>query len=121
LELVGGAKRGKAIIILNPAEPPIMMRNTVFCLIEASHDADAITAAVRRMVARVADYVPGYRLVAGPEFDALPDGRTKISVFLEVSGAGDFLPAYAGNLDIMTAAAISVAERLAKRKQAQTS
>lgn len=121
LELVGGAKRGKAIIILNPADPPIMMRNTVFCLVGAKHDAEAVTAAVKEMVARVAEYVPGYRLVAGPEFDSLPDGRTKISVFLEVSGAGDFLPAYAGNLDIMTAAAISVAEGIAKTKQAETS
>jgi acetaldehyde dehydrogenase len=116
LQTVGGAAQGKAIIILNPADPPILMRNTVFCLI-ADADHGKIEESVRAMIARVREYVPGYRLVAGPEFDALDDGRTKVSVFLEVSGAGDFLPPYAGNLDIMTAAAVAVGERLATPAQ----
>jgi acetaldehyde dehydrogenase len=113
LRTVGGADAGKAIIILNPADPPILMRNTVFCIVPGSADRAAIEESVREMVARVQEYVPGYRLVAGPEFDELDDGRTKTSVFLEVTGAGDFLPPYAGNLDIMTAAAVAVGEQLA--------
>ncbi len=114
LESIGGAERGKAIIILNPADPPILMRNTVFCLVPADADTDAIAAAIEEMAERVQAYVPGYRVVAEPVFDELDDGRVKVSTFLEVTGAGDFLPEYAGNLDIMTAAAVAVARRLAE-------
>jgi acetaldehyde dehydrogenase len=105
LERVGGAARGKAIILLNPADPPITMRNTVY-LDVANADPDTVSAAVHRTVEHVAEYVPGYRLTAPP----LVDGE-QVTVLLEVVGAGDYLPEYAGNLDIMTAAAIRVAER----------
>jgi acetaldehyde dehydrogenase len=105
---IGGAREGKAIIVLNPADPPILMRNTVYCRIPDDADHDAIREAVAGMCERVARYVPGYRLRTDPVFDA---GR--VAVFLEVEGAGDYLPAYAGNLDIMTAAAVRVAEELA--------
>jgi acetaldehyde dehydrogenase len=109
---IGGATRGKAIIVLNPAEPPIMMRNTVLCAVAPDVDQAAVVAAVDEMVARVRAYVPGYRLVTEPVFDT---GR--VSVFLEIAGAGDFLPRYAGNLDIMTSAAVRVGEALARSKQ----
>jgi acetaldehyde dehydrogenase len=105
---VGGAERGKAIIILNPAEPPLLMRDTVICSLEPGADREAITASVLRMVDDVAAYVPGYRLRVPPQF-----GDDRVSIFLEVEGRGDFLPAYAGNLDIMTAAAVRVGEQLA--------
>lgn len=105
---VGGAKAGKAIII-NPAEPPLMMRDTVHCLTESAPDEAAITESVRQMVAEVQRYVPGYTLVNGPVFDG-----NKVSVFMEVRGLGDFLPEYAGNLDIMTAAALRTAEMFAE-------
>ena len=105
---VGGAERGKAIIILNPAEPPLLMRDTVICSLEPDADREAITASVLRMVDDVAAYVPGYRLRVPPQF-----GDDRVSIFLEVEGRGDFLPAYAGNLDIMTAAAVRVGEQLA--------
>ena len=113
LESVGGAESGKAIIILNPASPPIHMRNTVFAIVAADADEAALCRAVTEMEQRVRSYVPGYRIVAGPEFDPLPDGRKRIAVAIEVSGAGDSLPQYAGNLDIITAAAVGLAERLA--------
>ncbi|MEV5906621.1 acetaldehyde dehydrogenase (acetylating) [Streptomyces sp. NPDC052127] len=129
IEKVGGARRGKAIIVLNPAEPPLIMRDTVYCLIgEADHDA--IRASVEEMVAAVAEYVPGYRLKQKVQFTPVPTGdpihtlladgdtstpTTKVSVFLEVEGAAHYLPAYAGNLDIMTSAALRVAERIARR------
>ena len=130
IEVVGQARRGKAIIILNPAEPPLIMRDTVFCLIgEADHDQ--VRQSIERMVAEVATYVPGYRLVQQVQFTRvepddlavlLPEGagrvETKVSVFLEVEGAAHYLPAYAGNLDIMTSAAIRVAERIADRATA---
>ncbi len=109
LEEIGGAARGKAIIVLNPADPPILMRNTVFCAISPEADQSIVAASITAMVDEVATYVPGYRLTTEPVFD---DGR--VSVFLEVAGAGDFLPAYAGNLDIMTAAATRVGEELAR-------
>jgi len=128
IEQVGGARRGKAIIILNPAEPPLIMRDTVFCLI-GDADHDAITESIHQMVAEVSTYVPGYRLKQAVQFTPvatgepvhtlLPDGagaaHTKVSVFLEVEGAAHYLPAYAGNLDIMTSAALRVAERIARR------
>jgi acetaldehyde dehydrogenase len=111
LEVVGGAGSGKAIIVLNPAEPPLIMRDTVYCITaDAQPDAEAIRAAVRRKVAEVASYVPGYRLKQ--EVQVRGD---LISVFLEVEGAAHYLPAYAGNLDIMTSAALRVAERVAER------
>ncbi|TFD52279.1 acetaldehyde dehydrogenase (acetylating) [Cryobacterium frigoriphilum] len=110
---VGGAKRGKAIIVLNPANPPIMMRNTVFAAVDANVDPQAIIDSVNEMVAAVQAYVPGYELVSEPQIDrgAGPRGTTKVSIFLRVAGAGDYLPAYAGNLDIITAASIAAAER----------
>jgi acetaldehyde dehydrogenase len=118
LEVIGGATRGKAIIILNPAEPPIMMRNTVYALIDVDVDRQAVIDSVERMVASVQAYVPGYRLKNQPVFEIreTPEGtKTLVSMLLEVTGAGDFLPAYAGNLDIMTAAARQVGEVFARR------
>jgi acetaldehyde dehydrogenase (acetylating) len=109
LETLGGAEEGKAIIILNPADPPIMMRNTVYAQVD-DLQAEAAIDAVRRAVARVAAYVPGYRLATEP---LVAEGL--VTAFVEVEGAGDYLPAYAGNLDIMTAAAVRVAERYAER------
>lgn len=123
---VGGAQRGKAIIILNPAEPPLMMRDTVYCLTSADADRAALTASIERMVADVAAHVPGYRLKQPPQFDLYDEQNPlnvpglglvsglKVSVFLEVAGAGHYLPRYAGNLDIMTSAALVAAERIAQ-------
>jgi acetaldehyde dehydrogenase len=130
IEKVGGAAHGKAIIILNPAEPPLIMRDTVFCLI-GDADHDAIRRSVADMADRVARYVPGYRLKQDVQFTALepdepvhtlvPHGTgpvtTRVSIFLEVEGAAHYLPAYAGNLDIMTSAAIRVAESIALRSK----
>ena len=109
VEKVGGAKKGKAIIIVNPAEPPLMMRDTIHCLTESEPDQDAITQSVHDMVKEVQKYVPGYKLVNGPVFDG-----NKVTVFMEVEGLGDFLPKYAGNLDIMTAAGLRTAEMFAE-------
>lgn len=109
VEKVGGARHGKAIIILNPADPPLIMRDTVHCLTESEPDQDAIAASVNRMVSEVQTYVPGYRLKNGPVFDG-----KRVSMFLEVEGLGDYLPKYAGNLDIMTAAALRTAEMFAE-------
>ncbi len=109
VERVGGAKRGKAIIILNPAKPPVIMRDTVFVSVPADCDQAAIAASIRQMEADVQQYVPGYRLTADPQFDP---GR--VAIFLEVEGAGDYFPPYAGNLDIMTAAATRVGEEKAR-------
>ena len=108
LEEIGGARRGKAIIVLNPAEPPMIMRNTVFCSLPPQADRSSVNASIQAMVKEVQEYVPGYRLLAEPEFT---DDR--VEVLLEIEGAGDFLPRYAGNLDIITSAAVRVAERLA--------
>jgi acetaldehyde dehydrogenase len=119
IEQVGGAQRGKAIIILNPVEPPMIMRDTVFCAIPADADTDAITASIEKMVEQVSQYVPGYNLRAEPQFDEPRDnwnGMARVAVFLEVRGNGDYLPPWAGNLDIMTAAAARVGELLAARK-----
>ncbi|WJK36169.1 acetaldehyde dehydrogenase (acetylating) [Solwaraspora sp. WMMA2065] len=121
LEVVGGAGKGKAVIVLNPADPPLLMRDTVYCLTPAGVDREAVADSVAAMVASVAGYVPGYRLKQRVQFDpvdayvpALGSHFTgiQVSVFLEVSGAGHYLPAYAGNLDIMTSAALRTAERL---------
>ncbi len=109
VEKVGGAKKGKAIIVINPAEPPLIMRDTVHCLTEGEPNRDAITESVHQMVAEVQKYVPGYRLVNGPVFDG-----NRVSMFMEVEGLGDFLPKYAGNLDIMTAAGLRTAEMFAE-------
>ncbi|MEW4981996.1 MAG: acetaldehyde dehydrogenase (acetylating) [Cycloclasticus sp.] len=109
VEQIGGAKKGKAIIILNPAEPPLMMRDTVHCLTETTPDQEAITASVHAMIKEVQKYVPGYKLKNGPVFDG-----NRVSVFLEVEGLGDYLPKYAGNLDIMTASATRTAEMFAE-------
>lgn len=112
IELIGGAKKGKAIIILNPAEPPILMRDTIHVLVEEGKmDEEAIVKSVHEMVASVQSYVPGYHLRTEPIIEG-----NKVSVFIEVEGAGDYLPKYAGNLDIMTAAAVQVAEVFAKKR-----
>jgi len=127
---VGGARSGKAIIVLNPAEPPLIMRDTVYCLADAGAHPEAIRASVREMAAAVAQYVPGYRLKQDVQFERLEGGRAprlagaarqpglKVSIFLEVEGAAHYLPAYAGNLDIMTSAALAAADRLAARQRA---
>lgn len=126
IRVVGGASVGKAIIVLNPAEPPIVMRDTVYCLVEGAVDAgtrERIVASVRQMAETVQEYVPGYRLKQDVQFDPVEDtvvpalGRrvtgVRVSVFLEVLGAGHYLPDYAGNLDIMTSAAVRTAEKIA--------
>ncbi|OXI35804.1 acetaldehyde dehydrogenase (acetylating) [Burkholderia aenigmatica] len=106
---VGGAKEGKAIIVINPADPPLIMRDTVHCLTETAPDEARIVESVYAMIADVQRYVPGYRLVNGPVFDG-----NRVSIYLEVEGLGDYLPKYAGNLDIMTAAAARTAEMFAE-------
>ncbi|MGA8257598.1 MAG: acetaldehyde dehydrogenase (acetylating) [Nocardioides sp.] len=116
---IGGAERGKAIIILNPAEPPMIMRDTIFCAVSPDADRDAIVASVFAMEKAVQEYVPGYRLLQEPQIDdpsAATQGQMKVSIFVEVEGAGDFLPPYAGNLDIMTAAATQVGQNIARAK-----
>ncbi|WP_280293509.1 acetaldehyde dehydrogenase (acetylating) [Nocardia abscessus] len=118
VETIGGAARGKAIIILNPADPPMIMRDTIFCAIPEDADRAAIAASIHEVVAEVQTYVPGYRLLNEPQFDdpsVNSGGRALVTTFLEVEGAGDYLPPYAGNLDIMTAAATEVGEEIAKR------
>jgi acetaldehyde dehydrogenase len=114
---IGGAEKGKAIIILNPAEPPMIMRDTIFCGVSADADRDAISQSVFDMAKSVQEYVPGYRLLQDPQFDDATEatmGMTKVSIFVEVEGAGDYLPPFAGNLDIMTAAATRVGESIAR-------
>jgi acetaldehyde dehydrogenase len=132
IESVGGATRGKAIIVLNPADPPLIMRDTVLCLI-GDADHDAIRESVTAMADRVAQYVPGYRLKQQVQFTPIPEGEpvhtlvpvgsvpvtTQVSIFLEVEGAAHYLPAYAGNLDIMTSAALRVAEAIAQRSRVE--
>ncbi|MDJ0877945.1 MAG: acetaldehyde dehydrogenase (acetylating) [Halieaceae bacterium] len=107
---VGGAEEGKAIIIINPAEPPLIMRDTIHCLTRQTPDQQAITDSVHEMIAEVQQYVPGYTLKNGPVFDG-----TRVSIYMEVEGKGDFLPKYAGNLDIMTAAGLRTAEIYAEQ------
>jgi len=109
VEKIGGAAEGKAIIVINPAEPPLIMRDTIHCLLEDEPDEEAITRSIHEMVAEVQKYVPGYALKNGPVFDG-----KRVSVWMEVAGLGDFLPRYAGNLDIMTAAALRTAEMFAQ-------
>ena len=109
VERVGGARKGKAIIIINPAEPPLIMRDTVHCLVEGEVNREGITESIHAMIREVQKYVPGYKLVNGPVFDG-----QRVSVYMEVEGLGDYLPKYAGNLDIMTAAAARTAEMFAE-------
>jgi acetaldehyde dehydrogenase len=130
ISAVGGAAKGKAIIVLNPAEPPLIMRDTVYVLSEAADQAQ-VEASIEEMAAAVQAYVPGYRLKQKVQFDLIPEDQPlnipgvgrysglKTSVFLEVEGAAHYLPAYAGNLDIMTSAAMATAERMAVSMQAQ--
>jgi acetaldehyde/propanal dehydrogenase len=115
IEIVGGARKGKALAIINPAEPPMMMRNTISCLTDEEPHQARITASVLEMITEVQKYVPGYRLVNGPLFDG-----KRVTVFMEVAGLGDYLPKYAGNLDIMTAAATRTAEMFAQEILAGT-
>jgi len=130
IESVGGAERGKAVIILNPAEPPLIMRDTVLALVNAPDEAthDEIRVSVERMVGQVSEYVPGYRLKQQVQVVPVPADQPvhtlidkpvthQVSVFLEVEGAAHYLPAYAGNLDIMTSAALRMAESMAASKQ----
>ncbi|WP_018599561.1 acetaldehyde dehydrogenase (acetylating) [Mycobacterium sp. 155] len=132
LQSVGGAQRGKAVMILNPADPPMLMRNTVYCLVDGDTDHDAIESAVTDMVATVNAYVPGYRLKQRVQFETftaenplyIPEtgkfSGTRVTAMLEVTGAADYLPAYAGNLDIMTSAAKATAERIATHASTAT-
>ncbi|WP_022891411.1 acetaldehyde dehydrogenase (acetylating) [Agromyces subbeticus] len=122
IERIGRAERGKAIIVLNPADPPLIMRDTVYCLVDGEVDEAAVRASVDAMVADVQGYVGGYRLKQEVQFDAVDEAYvpaldrafrgTRVTVLLEVAGAGHYLPEYAGNLDIMTSAALRTAERL---------
>jgi acetaldehyde dehydrogenase len=117
VETIGGAERGKAIIILNPAEPPMIMRDTIFCAVDPDADTEAIAASIHAMEQSVQEYVPGYRLLQEPQFDGPSDftrGMRRVSIFVEVEGAGDYLPPYSGNLDIMTAAAAQVGESITR-------
>lgn len=123
LEVIGGAKRGKAIIIINPVEPPMIMRNTIYCMIpaEAAEEGpaqDAIRAAIDEAVAKIQDYVPGYSLRVEPQFDTARDdwdGHGRVGIWVQVKGAADYLPEYAGNLDIITAAATRTADLIAEK------
>lgn len=117
VQTIGGAARGKAIIILNPADPPMIMRDTIFCAMPTDADREAIAASIHDVVKEVQTYVPGYRLLNEPQFDEPSinsGGQALVTTFVEVEGAGDYLPPYAGNLDIMTAAATKVGEEIAK-------
>lgn len=117
VQTIGGAARGKAIIILNPADPPMIMRDTIFCAIPTDADREAIAASIHDVVKEVQTYVPGYRLLNEPQFDEPSinsGGQALVTTFVEVEGAGDYLQPYAGNLDIMTAAATKVGEEIAK-------
>jgi acetaldehyde dehydrogenase len=123
VEVIGGATRGKAIMILNPADPPMIMRDTIFCAIPEDADHDEIAKSIHDVVAEVQAYVPGYRLLNEPQFDepsVTSGGQALVTTFVEVEGAGDYLPPYAGNLDIMTAAATKVGEEIAKESLSAT-
>jgi len=112
IETVGGARKGKALAIINPAEPPLIMRNTIYCITDKKPEEEKIIESILNMIEEVKKYVPGYKLINGPIFDG-----NKISVFMEVEGLGDYLPKYAGNLDVMTAAATRTAEMFAEEIQ----
>lgn len=123
VEVIGGAKKGKAIIILNPADPPMIMRDTIFCAIPPDADRDAISESIHAMVAKVQQYVPGYRLRTEPQFDdpkEIWNGMARVATFIEVAGNGDYLPTYAGNLDIITAAAAQIGEVMAQARSGVT-
>ena len=120
IEVCGGVAKGKAIIVLNPADPPLIMRDTIFCQIPDDADHAAIAASIADAVAYVQSYVPGYRATVEPQFSVTPDGAHRVAIFVEVEGAGDFFPPYAGNLDIMTAAATQVGNEVAKHLDAMT-
>lgn len=125
IEVVGGAAKGKAIIVLNPAEPPLMMRDTVYVLSEAASEVE-VEASINEMAVAVQAYVPGYRLKQRVQFEVIPEDKPvnlpgigqfsglKTAVYLEVEGAAHYLPAYAGNLDIMTSSALATAEKMAQ-------
>jgi acetaldehyde/propanal dehydrogenase len=117
VELIGGAAKGKAIIVINPAEPPLIMRDTIHCLTVERPKAAQIEESVHAMIVEVQKYVPGYRLVNGPVID---NEMHRVSIYLEVAGLGDYLPTYAGNLDIMTASAARTAEMFAEKILAGT-
>ncbi|WKG05403.1 acetaldehyde dehydrogenase (acetylating) [Mycolicibacterium sp. HK-90] len=133
LHIVGGARRSKAVMVLNPAAPPVLMRNTVYCLVEGDADPNTIENDVTAMVDKVSSYVPGYRLKQRVQFETFSAARplyipesgkftgTRVTVMLEVTGAAHYLPAYAGNLDVMTSAAKATAERIAAPESAITS
>ena len=112
IETVGGARKGKAMAIVNPAEPPLIMRNTIYCITDDKPEEEKIIKSILNMIEEVKKYVPGYKLINGPIFDG-----NKVSVFMEVEGLGDYLPKYAGNLDVMTAAATRTAEMFAEEIQ----
>ena len=117
VQTIGGAQRGKAIIVLNPSDPPMIMRDTIFCSIPHDADRAAIAESIHQMEKDVQTYVPGYRLLQEPQFEdptEISGGMSRCSIFVEVEGAGDFLPPYAGNLDIMTAAATKVGDEMAR-------
>lgn len=114
VHMIGGAKKSKSIIILNPAEPPILNQHTIYTILESEPVREAITASVEAMVSTVQKYVPGYRLKYPPVFDG-----KKVTIMIEVEGAGDFLPKYAGNLDIMTSAALAAGEAIARKMVGQ--
>lgn len=124
IEVCGGTPRGKAIIVLNPADPPLIMRDTIFCQIPGPDDVafvdhDTITHSIRDVAAYVQTYVPGYRLTVDPQFSVTSNGTHRVAIFVEVEGAGDFFPPYAGNLDIMTAAATQVGNQIARELDRQ--
>ncbi|HCM94629.1 MAG TPA: acetaldehyde dehydrogenase (acetylating) [Glutamicibacter sp.] len=129
LEVVGGAKRGKAIIIINPVEPPMMMRNTIYCMIPAEAAApgvtrEAIRAAIDKAAEQIRDYVPGYQLRLEPQFEEAREdwgGFGRVGIWVQVAGAADYLPEYAGNLDIITAAATRTADLLSEKIDAARS
>lgn len=109
VEILGGVDEGKAIIILNPAEPPLIMRDTIFCSLPKGYDQDSINESIYKMEQDIQSYVPGYRLISDPQYS-----KDRVVIFIEVEGAGDYLPTYAGNLDIMTAASVKVGEEISK-------
>lgn len=122
LQVLGGAEAGKAIIVLNPAEPPLMMRDTIYCSLEPDADFSKIEESIREVAADVSTYVPGYRLRTPPQFDTDIDaqGHGRVAILIEVEGAGDYLPPYSGNLDIMTAAAAKVGDEVARSLDGRT-
>ncbi len=119
LEKIGNAAKGKAVIVLNPAEPPVLMRNTVYGMLKPT-DPERLRKALADMVGRIQEYVSGYRLRAEPLVEDVPGGKQKVTVYVEVEGAADYLPRYAGNLDIMTAAAVRVGEEIGGHLRAGT-